>query len=677
MNRPIIRLFARGLWCLLILVAAQNAYASAHKVINFDDLPNNTTVTNQYSSVTFSSNSGTTCHTLADTHPSSPPNDLVAGTYTGNPSTSYAGETTMSFVVPVNNLTFKVMSTSTTGTVAKIDVYQNGAFSTTVPITGTGNDYVPVAESLVSFKDITKIRIYAINDPNGIGYDDITFDQDLLYITATNPVNPNAIVWNPATMTSFPLSATVKGPVADNIVVKLTIYDGYQNPIANLSQTATINSSGSTVVNFSWNGQYDSGGTVPLGTYLFQFNVTDSNGAMDTDKSPYLGISEPGNDPALVAETSAGLTYNVPYALTSTDNPARSASAGEIDVYDSSLTKVATQSLGVSDMTPGAHQVAVTVPLPQDDVSYTFLVNAQDNDADQDIAGRQRWALDPKATTKYGLITLLTVTDPTTGYNYHIAWCRVNHNIQLRTAIPQGGSQAHAPQQFVNGTPAHSYRAAVNGSLFNTATTQFPYQGVKGPSGVLDYGEIGIAGLWKTYIPCPKKRWCFGMPSSLTQGNLYTAARMVVKPGRAGRPTGIYQVTSAVRSYQYGFSGVGLLALGGQPIADPGASVWPVSSSTKTTRTAIAWSNRGDFFLVTTSQGSWSTMRDWFLSPNGLVASSKDFKSLAVQVQGAVMLDGGGSTEFAYKRSFVTVTTDDGKSVSDGRYIPSIVEAYH
>jgi len=506
------------------------------------------------------------------------------------------------------------------------------------------------------------------------------------FVSGTTPANPTPLVLTSNATLPIPLSAAItidSLPATSSqpsipVTVTPTIYDSAQNPVVTLpAQVLTFHGNGTMMASFSWDGLKSDGSPAPPGEYLFQFSaVVRSPLAEYTDKSPYLGIS--GSDVQLVSDDGTTAQFAIRYNLSSSDIwPSRSASAGGIDVYDPNQTRVTTQALGTGDMTPGLHTITVTMPSLQLEGDYVFLISAKDNDADHDVVVGQRWALQHNAKYKNGIITLVT------SGNYHIAWCHANRSVHLFTLVTPGGSAPHAPRNWVAGVPNKSIRAAVNGSLFNVTTSTIPGGGAKKASDIQDVGEVAAGNLgpppkflpiWKAYDPCLVRRWSFGMQATLNQPNLFMTARMKTVRNKAGQI--INNVADpTIKAYPYGFSGVGLLVHGGIAVPDPSSSIWPVSAAS-VKRTAIAWSTRGDFFLVTTSKGSWSSVGNWFLNSLPGIVDPKSMSN--IKIQDVVMLDGGGSTEFGYEYNYTTpAATDDGGAISDGRYIPTSVGAQY
>jgi hypothetical protein len=134
-------------------------------IINFDDLPNNTIVTNQYPEATFSSNPGFVNWTTAQDLGSSPPNFICTGPASGG--IDCAHDVFVDFTNPVNNLRFVGVGVNNTGVVAQVDVFVNGINTATVPMIGQGNPFVPVPVDLTAFPDVTRIAIHDVTDRGG------------------------------------------------------------------------------------------------------------------------------------------------------------------------------------------------------------------------------------------------------------------------------------------------------------------------------------------------------------------------------------------------------------------------------------------------------------------------------------------------------------------------------
>lgn len=157
------------------LAACGLAASASATIINFDDLPSNVVVTNQYPEATFSANPGETNRTLSagGTLGESVPNFLC--TYDSVGAINCALPTYIDFTNPVNGLTFTALALENNGLSAQVNVFENNAFSATVNINGIGNVFVPITVNLGAFTNITRIELVGIIDPGGIGWDDFSF----------------------------------------------------------------------------------------------------------------------------------------------------------------------------------------------------------------------------------------------------------------------------------------------------------------------------------------------------------------------------------------------------------------------------------------------------------------------------------------------------------------------
>lgn len=169
----------------LALLIAATGQANAQVTINFDNLPCNTYVTNQYPQVTFSSAGSYTPMTYCN------PNFNYGTTFPNLSRADFYGfnhyaELTLNFTRPVKGLTFYTVASDNIGVIAKIDVYRSGSFSQTLNLSGNGNPYVPIFTDLSPYgNDITLIRIYNVTDTNGLGFDNFSFIP--FYVDITNP----------------------------------------------------------------------------------------------------------------------------------------------------------------------------------------------------------------------------------------------------------------------------------------------------------------------------------------------------------------------------------------------------------------------------------------------------------------------------------------------------------
>ena len=507
-------------------------------------------------------------------------------------------------------------------------------------------------------------------------------------IASANPSNPTPIVLTTNTTLPIPLSGTLTGPNNSVTTVTATLYDSAQLPVVTLpAQPVRLDANGNGAASFNWDGKEADGTVAPPGVYLFQLNATisllDSTNiwpsTVDTDKSPYLSVSTPSPDAQLVSDDRTTAQFTISYILSSTDTPARSASAGEIDVYDPNQAKVITQVLGTGDLTPGTHTVIVTMPSPKIEGDYVFLTSAQDNDADNDFAHRKRWALQHNQRwTKVKLPPIVYIKSDI----WHVAWCRGGEPVGLSTnEIAQTARQPHfITRNFQQGaTLPNTVTAASNGSLYSQRSAELP------PIGGIGTGTVGH---WDhTYNYAGRQLFSFGMTE---QGGGFGSAPMkIVYLIKDRQRIKQYTVaTSIQQSYPYGFGAVGLLINNGVPVSysDFGGQ-WDTKQLSPTAlepRTALGWTKTGDFFIVTCnginnipagfSGKTWDDVKNFFVTGLPQIIQQKYHQT--VSISGAVMLDGGGSTMFAYRnvnQSGGNIQTDQGAPTG---YDPQIITDY-
>jgi hypothetical protein len=84
-------------------------------------------------------------------------------------------DTYVDFRVPMASLTFNATDVDGTGTVANVNVFQDGVKTATVPVVGIGNPNKPVLVDLTAYEGVTRIEITGISDAGGIALDDFSF----------------------------------------------------------------------------------------------------------------------------------------------------------------------------------------------------------------------------------------------------------------------------------------------------------------------------------------------------------------------------------------------------------------------------------------------------------------------------------------------------------------------
>jgi len=165
---------------LLLLVGFGASAQAAPIVINFDALSDGAVITNQYAGlgVVFSSVAGYVNYvTEQPIYNGTKPKFLCTGPSGGG--INCTAETIVDFSTPVDDLTFQGLGINDTSSqVARIDIFQNAIYSATIIVPGAGQSYNPLLLDLSAYDDITRIRLYAISDGGGIGWDTFTFDPE-------------------------------------------------------------------------------------------------------------------------------------------------------------------------------------------------------------------------------------------------------------------------------------------------------------------------------------------------------------------------------------------------------------------------------------------------------------------------------------------------------------------
>jgi PEP-CTERM motif len=166
------------IWCMAATVGMLGLATSAHaNLINFDNLANGTVVTNQYAAqdITFSSVGGEQLLVTAQSsYQSTPPNFICTGTG----GIDCTGTVIFSFTTPVDNLKFDAVGNQNTiGTsFAQADIYQNGILTqSNLNLLVSQGNFLPDAQDLSAYANITEVLIHSNTDPAGTGYDTISF----------------------------------------------------------------------------------------------------------------------------------------------------------------------------------------------------------------------------------------------------------------------------------------------------------------------------------------------------------------------------------------------------------------------------------------------------------------------------------------------------------------------
>ncbi len=231
-----------------------------------------------------------------------------------------------------------------------------------------------------------------------------------------------------------------------------------------------------------------------------------------------------------------------------------------------------------------------------------------------------------------------------------ISWVRDEPREVL--LVKRGTTQV-GPEMF--GTGKGEIRAAVNGGLIGLPVIQ-------------PVGDMASDAGWYYHLPSFRPGlWAFSMERS---GGGFTSAEveksLVFSDWEKRKLTDAYHAPRSIRvAYPYGRGAVGLLVKDGGsqdpppwwPPILPGSSL---SVDLPLQRTAIAFSDdvgggRRHFFLVSASSCTWSRMADFLASDGGLQDAMRGMLGRfndyprRLKISRAFMLDGGTSSQFAYR----------------------------
>jgi len=213
-------------------------------IVNFDSLPTNVAVTNQYPQATFSSYPGGVVSTAFDcSFLGSCPNGIIATSGIGSTYWPNA-DVYVNFTVPVNGLTFRVLGGQSGGAAGQIDVYANNAYFGTVSFfTGTGfpgQVLPPVIVNLSAVQHITAIKIRNVDNCSDllcifhlpVYYDDFAFTPELSVNITSPRASGNIDSTTKNALLGADVSLTASGSIAGG-----TYSWTYSGPVAGGSQT--------------------------------------------------------------------------------------------------------------------------------------------------------------------------------------------------------------------------------------------------------------------------------------------------------------------------------------------------------------------------------------------------------------------------------------------------------
>ncbi len=143
-------------------------------VINFDDLPLGTDVTNQYGKyATFASDPGCACRVSDDAGAAASPPNYIFTYYTcanGDRASVF-----VDFARPVRNLRFNGVGVNSSGKVATLRLITASGTQTADLVGGSGSSLTAKVD--VSFaRDVERLEIGDVDDAFGMGFDDFSFD---------------------------------------------------------------------------------------------------------------------------------------------------------------------------------------------------------------------------------------------------------------------------------------------------------------------------------------------------------------------------------------------------------------------------------------------------------------------------------------------------------------------
>lgn len=269
----------------------------------------------------------------------------------------------------------------------------------------------------------------------------------------------------------------------------------------------------------------------------------------------------------------------------------------------------------------------------------------------------------------YNLIPIVYIQDG----NYHIASCRpeVRDSVLLLGKIVQ----PYAAINWAAGVANCEVRAATNGGFFKRAVPQ---------NAIGEYAD----GQWRTDCePCTVERWCFGFTTDRRRfgvelmvplNSKHSIKTLRVRP----RQEQVYVVYPRIReAYGHGLANVGYLVREGQARSAEESDGWP-DAATPRPRTAIAWAALGGVdhvWLVTTTSATWDGVAHFITNTLPFIMHQRFRVEFERRHLHAMMLDGGGSTQFAYRRKDWQGNVVERESTnaprSDGRTIHNILGA--
>ncbi|MFA0743060.1 MAG: hypothetical protein DFNUSKGM_003193 [Candidatus Fervidibacter sacchari] len=485
-------------------------------------------------------------------------------------------------------------------------------------------------------------------------------------LVVTSPDVGRVLRWDPEkgiADTSF--SYNIECAQRKQVQVTVRIYDMNRNLVYELTEQKICPGSYS----FTWDGTVNTGyyeyppdegsNIAPSGLYTFDVEVIANPYDKDAVRSQaltvvpgpveYFGYDD-GGTPEDESDDNY-LYYLRWYALYS----GRDASYGEIWLYDPELDRVEIWIVPMLQCVvhedcdgltanPNGEIHGVIIPVPvrvmEKPGTYRFVLHFYDNYADSYKNHQVKPALEVNQMVTWLPIIYIHGTYENTPW--HGAWCNNLAIINKETFYIANGIRVvphDTDPGFVRGaTPDRSgfIRAGVNGGLFDLYTHAL-------------VGHVGIGSSW-TGNDIRRHRWGYGMR---LQGADFLIERMVPTG------TGYYTIPPGVRNYPYGLTGIGCLIRAGTPEVLDNQDNWP-GGTLRDARTLIAWDQRNFFLIVCEREDTDGNLQNgyergwtWQHTINFLTQELPTYMRnnwrINVRIQGAMMLDGGGSTQFLYR----------------------------
>jgi len=309
----------------------------------------------------------------------------------------------------------------------------------------------------------------------------------------------------------------------------------------------------------------------------------------------------------------------------------------------------------------------IPVSLMQKAGTYYFVLHFKDNHADKYKDHQVKPALEMNQIAAWLPIIYIHGTYKNT--SWYGAWCRNLNFVNKETLYFPAGT--NIPDLVRNTTPQGIgiVRAGINGGLFDLNTLAL-------------VGHVGTGGNW-TGNDIQRHLWGFGMN---LQGANFLIERMLQVTG-----TNSYTIPPGVRNFPYGLTGIGCLIRNGLPEPLVNQDNWP-AATVRNSRTLVAWDSRNFFLIVCERRDlnleepgfemgwTWQDTVNFLISTsNGLPVYMSNNWHINVSIQGAMMLDGVGSTQFLYRCAPGIGNPWESVAYSaetPPRTVPTIVHAY-